>query len=1064
MSYNKLNKKKNRIKILPILLFITLSHPAISQKAKINEGPMTLLTYPYFLPDPVPQTGRIYPYFRFDGYSAIPVNQEWNVVKLENDFIEVYITPEIGGKIWGAIDKSTGKEFIYFNHSVKFRDIAMRGPWTSGGIELNFGLIGHGPTCSSPVDYYLHEFDDGSVSCFIGAIDLPSRTEWRVEVNLHPDRSYFTTHALWLNPTPQEQSYYHWMNGAVKASGNLEFSYPGTAFIGHNGVASSWPENSNGRNLSFYEKNNFGSYKSYHVLGEYTNFFGGYWHDDEFGFGHYSNYDDKPGKKIWIWGLSRQGMIWEELLTDTDDQYVEIQSGRLFNQEAATSTYTPFKHRGFKPHSADLWTEHWFPVIKTKGLDQATQNASVNIEKVNDSLHVWICSNTYFRDTISLLSESERIFKKFETLSPTKTAYFSFPFIGNPEKVSVKLGQQYIIGPGGKTAQALSRPLEMPDFDWKSVYGLYLAGKEKFRQRYYTEAEILFQDCLAKDQNYLPALNGLAQVKLHHLEYQKAWELVCNALSIDTYDPEANFYYGITSLKTGKITDAKDGFSIAAASIDFRCGSYTELAKIYFREGDLNKALEYAHKSMLYNRLNLPGLELIALIYRKLELYNDAAATLIELLNIDPLNHFGRFERYLPKSCEIAQDRLGSLIRNELPQETYLETALKYFDLTCNQEAIQVLERSPEHPMVLYWIGYLNKLSGRPASAIQYLEKANEHSPNLVFPFREESVEVLKWAIESSSSWKPKYYLALIYWNRDKLDLSSSLLADCGNEPDFPPFYLARGDFYSKSDYNLALNSYLLAIEMDPQAWKAGFKVINFYTSNDRTMEALKLSENYSQRFPENFYLGLQYASLLNQTQRYDKCIGLLKNLNVLPNEGATSGRNIWREANLRYAIQELMNNQFSAAAEHIKLAKKWPENLGVGKPYDVDERLEDFLALMVSRHSELKADEEALEKRIAGHPVKSDPDGLDFITACILKGLHRYEEADEIMSRFNVDSSDYGVQWYQAVYKGDQMLAKKILTESSTSPDRISDLTLDLLILLDRKFHIFKNSSRNKP
>ena len=53
------------------------------------------------------------------------------------------------------------------------------------------------------------------------------------------------------------------------------------------------------------------------------------------------------------WGLSRQGMIWEKLLTDTDGQDVEVQSGRLFNQAAEASTLTPFKHRGFEPHSAD---------------------------------------------------------------------------------------------------------------------------------------------------------------------------------------------------------------------------------------------------------------------------------------------------------------------------------------------------------------------------------------------------------------------------------------------------------------------------------------------------------------------------------------------------------------------------------------------------------------------------------------------------------------------------------------------------------------------------------------
>lgn len=67
------------------------------------------------------------------------------VIELENNFIRLMTLPRIGGKIWTAIDKENSKPFIYDNDAVKFRDIAMRGPWTSGGLEANFGIIGHTP-------------------------------------------------------------------------------------------------------------------------------------------------------------------------------------------------------------------------------------------------------------------------------------------------------------------------------------------------------------------------------------------------------------------------------------------------------------------------------------------------------------------------------------------------------------------------------------------------------------------------------------------------------------------------------------------------------------------------------------------------------------------------------------------------------------------------------------------------------------------------------------------------------------------------------------------------------
>ena len=116
---------------------------ATAQKDAIyKEFNKKYITYQYSDPDPIP-SNKIYPYYRFDGFTSEGVKKEWKVVVLENDFISVQIMPEIGGKVWTAIEKATNTPFIYDNGVVKFRDIAMRGPWTSGGIEANYGIIGH---------------------------------------------------------------------------------------------------------------------------------------------------------------------------------------------------------------------------------------------------------------------------------------------------------------------------------------------------------------------------------------------------------------------------------------------------------------------------------------------------------------------------------------------------------------------------------------------------------------------------------------------------------------------------------------------------------------------------------------------------------------------------------------------------------------------------------------------------------------------------------------------------------------------------------------------------------
>jgi hypothetical protein len=144
--------------------------PTVREYAKV------FTTYPFSDPSPIPVVGRIYPCFRFDGFTATPMQQTWTVVELENDYLKVQILPQIGGKIWSAIDKRSGRPFIYANSVVKFRDIAIRGPWTSGGIDANYGIIGHTPNVTTPVDFVTRTNADGSVSCIIGALDLLTRT------------------------------------------------------------------------------------------------------------------------------------------------------------------------------------------------------------------------------------------------------------------------------------------------------------------------------------------------------------------------------------------------------------------------------------------------------------------------------------------------------------------------------------------------------------------------------------------------------------------------------------------------------------------------------------------------------------------------------------------------------------------------------------------------------------------------------------------------------------------------------------------------------------------------
>ena len=240
---------------------------AAPRTASVTETNLVFKTYPFSDPDPVPATEKTrYPYFFFDGTSAEGAPRDWRAVILENEHVAVTILPEIGGKIWGAVDKRTGRDFIYYNHVVKFRNISQRGPWCSGGIEFNFGIIGHGPWTATPVSYFTRRNDDGSVSCFISETELVTESTWQVEVNLPADAEGFLTSTTWFNGSGFSMPYYQWMNAAYSVRGNPSFEFPGGTYIGHDGIASAWPRDDEGHDLSRFSENAFGGAKSEHVL------------------------------------------------------------------------------------------------------------------------------------------------------------------------------------------------------------------------------------------------------------------------------------------------------------------------------------------------------------------------------------------------------------------------------------------------------------------------------------------------------------------------------------------------------------------------------------------------------------------------------------------------------------------------------------------------------------------------------------------------------------------------------------------------------------------------------
>ena len=981
-----------------LFAFLLLSPAIFGQKASITVESRDILTYPYSDPNPVPilAEGReeIFPYYSFSGYSLKGQMQKWKVIKLENDYIEVYVLPSDGGKVWGAIEKSTGKEFIYRNDVMKYRNISMRGPWTSGGIEFNFGYIGHNPSTCVPVDYKTAENTDGSVSCFVGSLDLPSRTKWTVEIRVPKDRAYFETRAMWSNPSPLPQTYYNWMTAAAVVTPDLEFSYPGNNELEHSGEAGPWPVDKQGRDLSMYANNAFGSDRSAHIVGEYNDFMGGYYHKSNFGFGHWALYDDMPGHKLWLWSQARNGAIWEDLLTDTHGQYMEFQAGRMFNQYGGTSAFkTPISQTPFTPGLTDWWKEIWFPVKEIGGLTEVSPMGVLYVKSEDGKLQIGVNSLSFAQAKVIVKSEGKVIFtedKKFKPMDVYKT---SVPLSAKADYEVVVEGMDLQFNPSKR--KLISRPFysSMPK-DIVTAASLYQEGNQLKEERVYRQAKEQYKKCLQKDPLYIDAMAALTEIYYRSNQYDSALYYANHALQLDTYHPAANYFAGVTYHAQGNLTDALESLGWAARSQEYRSTAYALMAGIELQLGNKELAQHYGNLSLDFNRANFNALEVLTILYRKSGETSLADKYIETISNLDPLNHFADFERNILHPSADNYSRFTSDITNEMPYQTYLELCMIYYGYGLKDDALLVLDKAPSQPEIMLWKAFLKD---DPAM----LNEVASASPAFVFPYRTESVSALKWAVSKNPNWKFKYYLAMNYLATQRDADAMQLFQACGQEPDYAPFYLARAALLRPQNDKQELQDLQSSKRLAPDDWRTDYRLISYYDALQNYQMTLSLSTEAYKKHKDKSDIGVQYAIALINNGQYAKSLKTLEGMNILPSEGSRQGKVIFEQACLFLSLDLIKNKNYAGAMKMIEKSKEWPENLGVGKPYDVETRIQDYLDIFCLEKLKRPNETEVLRKSVIDYTNQDTSPSFNNILALkLLKEKGETEAANTLVQQ----------------------------------------------------------------
>ncbi len=962
--------RKTSLWLSALLVACLLPACIAADAVTIREEPLVIPTYPAAGPDPSPlfyegrtyqgARGRIYPYPIVDKLFDTKEDRTYRAVWLENEYVRICVLPELGGRIFEAVDKTNGYNFFYRQHVIKPALIGMLGAWISGGVEWN---IPHHHRASSfqTVPYRIEENPDGSKTVWVGELELRHRMRWVMGLTLRPGKAYIEATLRLFNRTPVANSFLYFANVAVHTNADYQVIFPPSVewATQHSKVEfSSWPVSrqnyadvdfTKGVDVSWYK--NHPSPTSMFAFECQEDFLAGYDHGKHAGTLHVADHGIMPGKKFFTWGNGGDGRAWDKLLTDDDGAYLELMVGGYSDNQPDYSW--------IQPHEAKTIHEFWYPFREIGGVKNANLEAAVNLEVEGGAARIGV-GTTEPRPNARVVVEAagKRVFERSVAIAPDR------PFLTRVDlpagtrdtdvKLSVFAGDQALISyqPAPKKNSPMPAAVKPPPAPSaiKTNEELILAGErlEQFHNPA-RDPDPYYLEALKRDPSDYHANTAMGRRYLRRALYRQAEERFQTAIArvFHNYtrprDGEAYYYLGLAQRAQGKEDAALDAFNRASWSFAWNTASRYSLAELACRRGDYTKALDDLDSALATDALSTRALALKAAISRRVGRAGEASAVAEAAARLDPLDPWVRREQRL------ARGGAGQAAGSADPQLS-LEMAFDYGNAGLDADAVAALEEgvasnpdpSRVYPMLHYARGfYLDRLDKTSEAARAYALGA-EAAPELCFPFRPEEIAILEHAVQRNpNDARAHYYLgnalydlqpeaAVAQWERAKtLDAS------------FPMLRRNLGLAYARrqNDVKKAIPELEAAFSLRPDPrWM--YELDELYQSAGVAPATRLAFFNKSPKAAsERDDVLARQAMLQVQTGDYDGALKLLASRKFFIWEGASISAHDWYvDAHLLRGHRFLEAGRPAEALKDYEAALEYPENLGIGKPLH-DER-----------------------------------------------------------------------------------------------------------------------------
>jgi tetratricopeptide (TPR) repeat protein len=950
-----------------IALLFLCSTAWCSAGVKVEETKVTVPTYP---PGPCDKTpvfytgrvyqgaqGRVYPYPLQDVLHDEKVDKTYTALRLENEYLEMSVLPEIGGRLFSFTDKATGFDIFYRQSVIKPALIGMLGAWTSGGVEWNFPHH-HRATTFMPVNYTTTANADGSKTIWVGETELRHRMKWSIGLSMKPGRSYLEADCRFMNRQPYLESMLYWANVSVHCGTNYQVLFPPACRVGmdhHKNYFTHFPL---GRpnvaidelaDLSWW-KNFTSDHRSIFAVDPDNDFLAGYDHGRGLGTAHVANHQIVCGKKFFLWGNNPGGFVWDKVLTDHDGPYLELMVGAYSDNQPDYSWLSPYETRSCK--------QYWYPIKQIGGVKCATLDAAINLERrAPDKVFLGFNATAKLKHAKVVLHHGAATFSEVIDIDPN-TPYVKEVPVAPAVKDTELTG--ILFDPDGRELVRYTpvvvedKPLPetvenpQPPATYKTVEELYLVGQrlEQFHNGivdptpYYEEA--LRRDPLDLRVHTVVGIRLARQAKFADAEthLRRAVERTTRNHT-RAKDAEPHYYLGIVLKEQGRLKEAEDQLWKAVWRDSFQRAAYIELAKLATLKHDYPRALELINSALDVAARSSKAHTVKAYILRQLGQKKEADAALNKAVELDPLDVWSVAERCFLKGKGQSAFATAARPCGDKLQEL-LEVVTDYGNIGALDEALALLSQAEAftNPLVKYYAGYYNLQAGRTNEARTLFSGAAALPTDYCFPFRHEELKMLAAATElcpaDANTW---YYLGnLCYYleqrERGIAAWEQAVVLNPSHGLALRNLGFAYGRMPEKRA--TAVARYKAGLKADPQNVACVLELDKLFEKLNRPAAArLAFLESHMATAQKSDPTMLRLAYLYNETGQHDKALAILGARRFHVWEGAAALHQPFVDACLLRGLAKLAAGKNQSALQDFQQADTYPENLQAGRPGD---------------------------------------------------------------------------------------------------------------------------------